>query len=87
MKRNLVERIGNYCRTYRFLVLDITLRDVAERSGSNEKALSSFEHGRANNILHLTSYVMACDTDEQRAEFFEGLNDLIPGSIERGAYK
>lgn len=77
MQDNLISNIGDYCRGFRLIELRKTLKQVAAAAGSNEKALSSFEHGRANNIRHLTCYVLACDSDEQEERFYDGLTDVM----------
>ena len=84
MKKEFIEDIGKYCRAFRLVELELTLREVAELTGSNDKALSSFEHGRANNIIHLVAYVLACETEEQRAMFYEGLDNVIKDYVNEG---
>jgi hypothetical protein len=73
MTDNLISSIGRYCRVFRMIHLDKTLREVASASSSNEKSLSSFEHGRANNIQHLICYIMSCESTETRDLFYAGL--------------
>lgn len=77
MSKDIVVEVGRYCRMFRYLVLEKTVRDVANNSFSSEKTLSNFEHGRANNIAHLVAYALACDTEEQRLEFYSGIDDVF----------
>ena len=86
MDKNLVSCLGDYCRRFRYLELNATLRDVASKSGSNQKALSSFEHGRANNILHIVSYIVACETEEQKTTFYADVDKLISDFVVGGEH-
>jgi len=83
MTDNLINSIGRYCRAFRMVTLDKTLREVASKSNSNEKSLSSFEHGRANNIHHLVCYIKSCEDDKTRDLFYAGLTEqLMKESVE-----
>lgn len=77
ISKDIVEEVGRYCRSFRYLVLEKTTREVSNNSFSSEKTLSNFEHGRANNIAHLVAYALACDTEEQRLEFYRGIDDVF----------
>lgn len=77
ISKDIVVEVGRYCRMFRYLVLEKTIRDVANISFSSEKLLSSFEHGRANNIAHLVAYALACDTVKQRLEFYRGIDEVF----------
>lgn len=77
VSKDIVVEVGRYCRMFRFLMLEKTTREVANNSFSSEKALSSFEHGRANNIAHLVAYALACDTEEHRLEFYRWMDEVI----------
>lgn len=76
-KDEWISSIGKYCRVFRMVHLEMTLREVASVSSSNEKSLSSFEHGRANNIQHLMSYALSCKTPEMRMKFYTGLTEVL----------
>lgn len=77
LSKEVVAEVGRYCRLFRYLVLEKTTRDVANIGFSNEKTLSNFEHGRANNIAHLVAYALACDTEKHRLEFYRGLDEVF----------
>ena len=77
ISKDIVVEVGRYCRMFRYLVLEKTTREVANNSFSREKTLSNFEHGRANNIAHIVGYVLACDTEKQRLEFYRGLDRVF----------
>lgn len=77
MSDNLVSNIGKYCRIFRLVHLEKTLREVSSKCNSNEKSLSSFEHGRANNIQHLACYILSCEDEETRDLFYAGLTEQL----------
>lgn len=77
MTDNAMLKIGKYCKKFRIVELELTLREVG--GDENIKTLSSFEHGRSTNIKHLQKYVKACKTYEQRLKFIEGLMDILEG--------
>ena len=82
MTDNLISNIGRYCRAFRLVQLEKTLKEVASKSNSNEKSLSSFEHGRANNIHHLICYIMSCEDAKTRDLFYAGLTEQLKESEE-----
>lgn len=71
--------IGNYCKIFRSETLGLTLQEFEVLSGVKVKTLSSFEHGKSTNILHVLKYIDLCETDEQRTQFLKGLNSILGG--------
>ena len=74
---NTMLKIGKYCRKFRIVELEMTLKEV--EGSENVKALSSFEHGRSSNMKHLLKYVRKCKDREQRLLFLRGLIDVLEG--------
>ena len=72
---NTMLKIGKYCRKFRIVELEMTLKEV--EGSENVKALSSFEHGRSSNMNHLFKYVRKCKDKEQRFLFLQGLIDVL----------
>lgn len=50
-----IKKIGCICAKHR-LLKDLTLKELAELSGINQKSLSAFEKGRANNLKYIFCY-------------------------------
>ena len=75
MRAKTIKTIGKYCRNYRIVKLEMTLKEV--EGSENIKTLSSFEHGRSSNLEHLLKYVKACKTKEQRLDFLQGLINVM----------
>ena len=57
--------LNKFCKHFREEVLQITLKEMENRTGINLKTLSAFEHGRSTNINHLISYYKICDEDQK----------------------
>lgn len=69
------KQIGLFCKTFREVELNATLREVCEDTNTNIKTLSAFEHGKSNNIKHIFKYLKLCDAD-QREEFIKELFEV-----------
>lgn len=70
--KEMVKRMGWYCKKYREDVLNLTLTDFSDEVNDNMKNIHAFEYGRANNIKYLTYYYkMSCDL--YKDEFLKGL--------------
>lgn len=76
MSDELIIKIGKYCRDFRILILDMSLKDFSDIRGLNNKNVNAFEYGRANNIKYLYHYYQMADT-EQRILFTNQIFDLI----------
>lgn len=72
--------IQNFCKYFRTNILNISLVEMERITGVKHKTISAFEHGRSNNINHLSLYITACSTDEQRTQF----NVLLINEINKG---
>ncbi len=57
-----INEIGLYCKEFRKQILKLSLKEFSEITGINNKNISSFENGRANNIRYLFLYYEMCDT-------------------------
>ncbi len=68
-----IKEIGNYCREFRKQVLKMSAKDFADITDTNNKNLSSFENGRANNIRYLFLYYNLCDNDLIKELFIKEL--------------
>ena len=47
--------VGEYCRCYRSITLNMTLKRMAELTGINIKTISAFENGRSTNMEHFSN--------------------------------
>lgn len=72
-------KIGKYCRKFRITELEMTLKQV--EGSENIKALSSFEHGRSSNMIHLIKYVRCCKDKEQQIDFLCGIVKILEGEL------
>lgn len=77
MRQNKIRAVGAFCRNFRIVELNKTLEDMGEET--NLKTLSGFEHGRSSNILHVFTYINACESQTQRSVFLQGLFILMEG--------
>lgn len=77
MNRTDLYNLGSYCREFRRLYLHKTLEDV--QGNVKIKGLSHFEHGRSTNLIHLSKYLKACETDHQKKEFMRNLEKHLGG--------
>lgn len=67
-----MEKVGKYCKNFRIDIFEMSLTDFCERTNSNIKNISAFEHGRANNIGYLYLYYNECNEREKEV-FARGL--------------
>lgn len=68
-----IKEIGLYCKEFRKEVLKLSLKDFAEITETNNKNISSFENGRANNIRYLFLYYNLCENEFIRTMFIKEL--------------
>lgn len=68
--------VGEYCRCYRSITLNITLKRMAELTGINIKTISAFENGRSTNMEHFFEYCQL-GNDNQRQTFIKGFSDFM----------
>lgn len=71
--------IGTYCKTFRVHILGLTLQEFEKISGVKQKTISSFEHGKSTNILHVLKYLDLCGSTEERVQYLKGLNNVLGG--------
>ena len=64
-----IKKIGCICAKHRILK-DLTLKELSELSGINQKSLSAFEKGRANNIKYILAYARYTNKDEVFEDIF-----------------
>lgn len=69
-----MKNVQNFCRNFRINTLKLSLQDLEDSSSINHKTISAFENHRSTNINHLTIYLKACSTIEQKRQFIKGLN-------------
>ena len=77
MGKELIEKVGRYCREYRVNVLKLSLTDFCKMSDSNIKNVSAFENGRANNITYLMLYWKLTTIESDRVEFLKGMFHFV----------
>ena len=74
--------IGNYCKIFRSEILGLTLQEFEALSGIKMKTISSFEHGKSTNILHVLKYMdifrVASFLNSAIRFFFSLANSLAP---------
>lgn len=75
-KETIQQRVGTYCEFYRTKILRKSRKEVAKKD-TTVQALQHFERGNSTNMLHLFSYVMACDTMKEREMFLSDLSYII----------
>lgn len=71
--------IGEYCRVYRAITLNMTLKTMSELTDINMKTISAFENGRSTNMEHFIQYSQL-GNDNQRKQFLEGFNKILGGN-------
>lgn len=71
--------IGEYCRVYRAITLNMTLKKMSELTDINMKTISAFENGRSTNMEHFIQYSML-GNETQRKQFLEGFNKILGGN-------
>lgn len=76
MNKEMITKIGNYCKQHRLNVLGMNLTEFCKVTENNIKNVSAFENGRANNITYLMLYWKLTDT-EHRVEFLKGMFDCV----------
>lgn len=69
-----MNNVQNFCRNFRINTLKLSLQDLEDITSINHKTISAFENHRSTNINHLTIYLKACSTIEQKRLFIKGLN-------------
>lgn len=73
-----LRRIGKYCRNFRVNELQLTLKQLADKTHRNAKTISSFENGRSSNVMMLIDvYIIACPDNGYKLGFVQGLNDIM----------
>ena len=55
-KKELVLKVGEYCKDFRLNTLKLTLTEFSNLRDLNLKNVSAFEHGNANSIEYLYHY-------------------------------
>lgn len=73
-KKLLQSIIGKYCKEIREQDLELTLKELSEKSGIHYKTLYSFESGLSSNINILYKYYDRCSNKES---FLLGLIDEL----------
>lgn len=71
--------IGEYCRVYRAITLNMTLKKMSELTDINMKTISAFESGRSTNMEHFISY-SKLGNDIQRQKFLDGFTKMLGGN-------
>lgn len=64
--KEMIKRIGNYCKNFRTDRLELSLTEFCELNNLNIKNVNAFEFGRANNIQYLYQYYRMCDDGQRR---------------------
>ena len=75
-KKELVLKVGEYCKDYRINKMKITLTNFSNLSKLNIKNLSAFEHGKANSIEYLYYYYILSE-EELKKDFSTGLFNIL----------
>jgi cytoskeletal protein RodZ len=68
--------VGEYCRCYRAITLNMTLKRMSELTDINMKTISAFENGRSTNMEHFFEYCQL-GNDTQRQAFIKGFADFM----------
>lgn len=71
-----IDYISGYCRMFRIDTLKMSLVTMCEKTDTNVKTLSAFEHGRSKNIDHFLKY-MEVATPQQKELFLKGIGQLM----------
>lgn len=66
---NFIRKAQNYCKFFRGSVCKVSLRQMAEKFGLNDKNLTAWENGRSNKADYLFYYYDLCE-DEVTKEWF-----------------
>lgn len=74
--------IQQFCKSFRENTLKMTLKQVGEISGTDFKTISSFEHGRSNNLNHLDVYIKCCRTMEELHLFSNGISHVLTSKMD-----
>lgn len=75
-KKELVLKVGEYCKDFRINKMKITLTNFSNLSKLNIKNISAFEHGKANSIEYLYYYYILSD-EELKKDFSKGLFNIL----------
>lgn len=75
MNRELQLKIGKYSKGYRQKHIKINQSELANKYNLDLQNISTFETGRANNIL----YVLIYATEDKTGNYLKGLIDLFRG--------
>lgn len=70
--------VGEYCKVYRAITLNMTLKRMSELTDINMKTISAFENGRSTNMEHFIQYSQL-GNDNQREQFLKGFNNILGG--------
>lgn len=65
----IINTINEFCKMYRKKILQLTLKEMEDKTGVKTSTLSSFENGRSTNINHLTTYYNL--GNEEQKEYFK----------------
>ena len=65
--KEMVKRIGEYCKNFRISTLDLSLTEFCELNELNIKNVNAFEFGRANNIQYLHQYYRLSNESQRRS--------------------
>ena len=71
-KKELVLKVGEYCKDFRLNTLKLTLTEFSTLTKLNLKNVSAFEHGKANSIEYIYHYYNICGVGLKK-EFINGL--------------
>lgn len=74
-KKELVLKVGEYCKDFRLNTLKLTLTEFSTLTKLNLKNVSAFEHGNANSIEYLYHYYNMCG-EGLKKEFSKGLFNI-----------
>lgn len=72
--------LQNICKQFREQVLQITLKEMELKTGTNHKTISAFENGRSNNINHLQLYIQCCTEQMEVDTFLYNINTVLKGA-------
>lgn len=69
---NLMKNLGEYCKFFRIVKIKLSLTEFSDLVNANMKNISSFESGRANNIIYLYYYYQL-SPEEEKQNFINGI--------------
>lgn len=75
-KKELVLKVGEYCKDFRLNTLKLTLTEFSNLTDLNLKNVSAFERGKANSIEYLYHYYNMCG-EGLKKEFTKGLFNIL----------